>query len=146
VEGGDRMNRRDFIGIAVAATTLPIPVSASNDATFLKSGDRFVRALAETILPGIAADETVRLLQAFLDEPSASRFQTGLRRLETRLTSRFSAHSQKERSARLQKLLQSRLPEDAAFAYEVVRSVALIELYSRQAGRELLATPFRTAP
>lgn len=140
------MNRRDFIGIAVAATTLPIPVSASNEAIFSKSGDRFIRALAETILPGVEADETVRLLHAFLDEPSAARFRAGLRRLETKLTSRFSKLSPTARSARLQKLLKNRLPEDAAFALDVMRRVALIELYSRQAGRELLAAPFRTAP
>lgn len=140
------MNRRDFIGIAAAATLPPISIPASNDAIFSKSGDRFLRVLSETILPGVEADETVRLLHAFLDEAVAARFQTGLRKLETKLTSRFSALSQKERNARLQKLLKSRLPDDAAFAFDVIRRVALIELYSRQAGRNLLAAPFRTAP
>jgi hypothetical protein len=140
------MNRRDFIGIAAAAILPPISISASHEAIFSKSGDRFLRVLSETILPGVEADETVRLLHAFLDEPSADRFQTGLRRLEIRLTRRFSALSQKERNTHLQKLLKSRLPEDAAFALDVIRRVALIELYSRQAGRELLAVPFRTAP
>ncbi len=140
------MNRRDFIGITLAATLPPISISASNDAIVSKSDDRFIQGLAETILPGVEADETVRLLHAFLDEPSAARFQTGLHRLETKLTRRFSTLSQKERSTRFQKLLKNRLHDDAAFALNVIRRVALIELYSRQAGRNLLAAPFRTAP
>lgn len=140
------MNRRHFIGTALAATTLPIPVSASIDAAFSKPERKFIGALAETLLPGVDADETVRLLHDFLEESSAARFQTGLRRLETKLASRFSVLSPKERNIRLQRLLKNQLQEDAAFAFDVIRRVALIELFSRQAGRELLAAPFRTAP
>lgn len=140
------MNRRHFIGTVLATTTLPMTVSASNDAIFSKSGDRFIRALAETILPGVETDETVRLLHGLLDEAAAARFQTGLRKLEKKLTRRFSTLSATERNARLSTLLKHDLPEDAAFAFDVVRRVATLELFSRRAGRDLLAAPFRTAP
>lgn len=142
------MKRRDFIGTALAAATLPVPVSASIDAVFSQPERTFIGALADTILPGAGADETVRLVHGFFDEAPAEkpRFQAGLKTLEKGLPARFSALSAKKRNTLLNNLFKNALPKDAAFALDVVRRVALIEFFSRRAGRDLLGAPFRTAP
>jgi hypothetical protein len=147
MEGGDRMNRRRFIGGALAATILPISSPAIGP-FFSKPERDFIESLAEIILPGLNLDETTRLLDIFFTDSPAerSRFRAGLHMLKKRLPPVFPALSAEERAARLHKVLKTRLAGNAAFAYDAIRRVALLELFSRQAGRDFLATPFRTSP
>ena len=149
------MNRRCFIGTALAATSLPSLVSANIGAVFSRKEVNLVGALATTILPegdhpktGADPVEVIRLLEKFFDETPTSRdrFRRGLRILERKLASGFPAARPADQNARLQLLLKNRLAPDPAFAFDVIRRMALIELFTRQGGRELLATPFRTAP